>query len=62
MAPAARLVSSGRFFDARFESMSVSIRARTIREAASLDLVPFKEEVRGSNPLRATRLARLVLR
>jgi hypothetical protein len=25
-----------------------------IRQAASLDLIPFKEEVRGSNPLRAT--------
>jgi hypothetical protein len=43
-----------RFSDARFGSMPISIRARRIRWAAFLDLTAFKEEVRGSNPLRAT--------
>ena len=52
---AARLMFfPGRLSHARFARRAVSIRAWIIRQAASPDLFRFKEEVRGSNPLRAT--------
>jgi hypothetical protein len=46
---------SGRFSDTCFDEMSVSVRAWIIRWASSLDRIAFKEEVMGSNPIRATR-------
>ena len=54
--PAARLsfISLGRLSDARFDAGRIAVRAQRSRWAASLGPFPFKEEVMGSNPIRAT--------
>ena len=52
--PAVRLAVLAAYLMSVFRSTPIPIRGRAICCAASLDLIPFKEEVRGSNPLRAT--------
>ncbi len=55
--PAARLRQCflSRLSDARFDAPRITLRAQESRWAASLNPFPFKEEVMGSNPIRATR-------